>query len=116
MVTHDLDFAARVSERTGLIFAGMLTSLSDSRDFFSGNTFYTTPANRIARSLYPEALTEEEVIAFAKKYGISVLNSLLPDLVFVFSGLIASRHLYKSISDYICISGCARFNSFLFEI
>lgn len=72
MVTHDLDFAARVSERTGLIFAGMLTSLSDSRDFFSGNTFYTTPANRIARSLYPEALTEEEVIAFAKKYGKSV--------------------------------------------
>lgn len=75
MVTHDLDFAAKVSDRAGLIFDGRLVSLSTAIAFFSGNTFYTTPANRIARNLYPEALTAEEVIALAEKHGKIIQNS-----------------------------------------
>lgn len=33
------------------------------RDFFSGNSFYTTAANRMARSLEPRAVTPEDVMA-----------------------------------------------------
>jgi energy-coupling factor transport system ATP-binding protein len=69
IVTHDLEFAARISDRCGMLFDGEVISLSDPISFFSGNTFYTTPANRISRKLYPEALTEEEVIRLAKLHG-----------------------------------------------
>lgn len=69
IATHDLDFAARVGDRSGLVFDGRIQSLAPPRAFFTENTFYTTAANRIARRLYPEALTEEEVIELAKKYG-----------------------------------------------
>lgn len=69
IATHDLDFAARVSDRVGLLFGGRIQALAAPKSFFTKNTFYTTAANRIARKLYPEALTEEEVIGLAKKYG-----------------------------------------------
>lgn len=61
MVTHDLEFAASYSSRCAMMFQGTVTAISDSQDFFRGNTFYTTAINRITRNTnVPEVTTLEE--------------------------------------------------------
>lgn len=63
MVSHDVEFCARYAHRCALFFDGGIVTEGSPRDFFSGNSFYTTSANRMARSLLPDAVTPEEVIA-----------------------------------------------------
>lgn len=61
-VTHDVEFAALISDRCGLFFDREILSLDTPTAFFANNNFYTTAANRIARHMYAEAITCEEVI------------------------------------------------------
>lgn len=63
MVSHDVVFCAEYAHRCGLFFDGSIVTEGTPRDFFSGNSFYTTPANRMARHLLPEAVTVSQVIA-----------------------------------------------------
>lgn len=63
MVSHDIGFCVRYAHRCALFFDGGTVSEGTPRAFFSGNSFYTTSANRIARELAPEAITPEDVIA-----------------------------------------------------
>ena len=63
MVSHDIEFCARYAHRCALFFDGSIVADDEPRAFFSGNSFYTTSANRMARSLLPEAVTAEDVIA-----------------------------------------------------
>ena len=63
MVSHDIEFCARYAHRCGLFFDGNTVTEGTSRQFFSGNCFYTTAANRMARDLLPSAVTTEDVIA-----------------------------------------------------
>ena len=63
LVSHDLDFCARYAHRCALFFDGRIVTEGTPRAFFSGNSFYTTAANRMARPLLPQAVTAEEVIA-----------------------------------------------------
>ncbi len=69
MVTHDVEFAAEVSDRCGLFFDHEITSLDTPEAFFGNNNFYTTAANRISRGRYENAVTCEEVIEICKKNG-----------------------------------------------
>ena len=62
MVSHDVEFCARYADRCALFFNGSIVSEGVPRAFFSGNSFYTTAANRMARFLLPEAITAEEVV------------------------------------------------------
>ena len=62
MVSHDIEFCARNAHRCALFFDGGIVTEAQPRDFFSGNSFYTTAANRMARDLLPEAVTPEELI------------------------------------------------------
>ena len=62
MVSHDVEFCARYAHRCALFFDGNIVTQSTPRSFFSGNCFYTTSANRMARELLPEAVTVEDVI------------------------------------------------------
>ena len=55
IVSHDVEFAATVADRCSLLFNGEVVSVSDSRDFFAGNYFYTTALGRITRGI----LTQE---------------------------------------------------------
>ena len=55
IVSHDVEFAACVADRCSLLFNGEVVSVSDSRDFFAGNYFYTTALSRITRGI----LTQE---------------------------------------------------------
>ena len=63
MVSHDVEFCARYAHRCALFFDGSIVTQGTPRDFFSGNSFYTTSANRMARSLLPDAVTPEDIIA-----------------------------------------------------
>lgn len=63
MVSHDVEFCAEHADRCALFFDGAIVTEKPTREFFRGNSFYTTAANRMARHLFPEAVTVEEVIA-----------------------------------------------------
>ncbi len=63
VVTHDVEFAARYATGCALMFDGLLLSEGEPHDFFAGNRFYTTDANRIAAEHFPMDITCEEVIA-----------------------------------------------------
>ncbi len=62
MVSHDVEFCARYAHRCALFFDGSIVTEATPRAFFSGNSFYTTAANRIARPLEPQAVTAEDVM------------------------------------------------------
>ena len=49
MVSHDIEFCAKYADRCALFFDGNIVTEAEPRTFFSGNSFYTTAANRIAR-------------------------------------------------------------------
>jgi len=62
MVSHDLEFCAEVAHRCALFFDGAVATENTPREFFSGNNFYTTGANRMARHVLPDAITAEDII------------------------------------------------------
>lgn len=62
MVSHDIAFCAEYAHRCGLFFDGGIVTEGTPREFFSGNSFYTTPANRMARHLLPQAITVSDVL------------------------------------------------------
>ena len=63
MVSHDIEFCAKYADRCALFFDGNIVTEAEPRVFFSGNSFYTTAANRIARDVLPDAVTPEDVIS-----------------------------------------------------
>lgn len=63
MVSHDIDFCAHYAHRCALFFDGGIVNDAPPQAFFSGNSFYTTSANRMARGLLPQAVTAEDLIA-----------------------------------------------------
>ena len=62
MVSHDVAFCAEYAHRCGLFFDGSIVAEGTPGEFFSGNSFYTTPANRMARHLIPRAVTVGDII------------------------------------------------------
>lgn len=66
MVSHDIEFCARYSDTCSLIFDGQVVSTEPCYQFFAGNRFYTTAANRMARHVMPAAITEKDVIQGCK--------------------------------------------------
>lgn len=75
LVTHDVEFAAGVSDRCGLFFDHEITSMDIPERFFCGNNYYTTAANRISRRQYDNAITCEDVIALCRKNGRKQIGS-----------------------------------------
>lgn len=62
MVSHDVEFCAEYADVCSLFFDGAIVSGAPAREFFSGKSFYTTSANRMARTLIPEAVTADDII------------------------------------------------------
>ena len=67
MISHDVEFVAEYADRVGLFFEGNVVTSQNTREFFSGNNFYTTAANRMARQLFPDAVTGKDVITCLQK-------------------------------------------------
>lgn len=62
MVSHDIEFCAVNADRCALFFDGGIVTENTPKKFFSGNSFYTTAANRMARNTFPEAITVTDVV------------------------------------------------------
>ncbi len=62
MVSHDIEFCAKYAHRCAMFFDGNIVSWDTPQRFFSGNSFYTTAANRMARHRLPDAVTAEDVV------------------------------------------------------
>lgn len=62
IVSHDTEFCARYAHRCALLFDGEIVTCASLREFFSGNRFYTTAANRMAQGIAPQAVTAEDLI------------------------------------------------------
>ncbi len=63
MVSHDIEFCAKYADRLGMFFNGAIVSEDNPRAFFSGKSFYTTAANRMARAVLPKAVLDEDIIS-----------------------------------------------------
>ena len=62
MVSHNVEFCAAYADRCALVFDGNITSVDTPREFFKGKNFYTTAANRMARTRLPDAVLTEDII------------------------------------------------------
>lgn len=62
MVSHDIEFCAKYAHRCALFFDGNIVAEGGPKEFFTQNHFYTTAANRMARTILPDAVTAEDVI------------------------------------------------------
>lgn len=67
MISHDVEFVAEYADRVGLFFQGNVVTSKPAAEFFAGNSFYTTAANRMARHYFPDAVTGKEVAACLKE-------------------------------------------------
>ena len=62
IVTHDIEFAAEVSTRVGMLFDKSLIAVNNPKAFFTSNRFYTTAASKIARGVFPFAITADQIV------------------------------------------------------
>ena len=67
MVSHDIEFCASFADTCALMFHGEIIVASSPHEFFAGSSFYTTAANRIARHIWHDVITTEEVIELCKQ-------------------------------------------------
>jgi len=82
MVSHDIEFSARYAKRCCMFFDGSVASEGTPREFFLGNSFYTSSAAKIARGRIDNAITAEDVIyALGGKLPVEpTLSSDMPSL------------------------------------
>ncbi len=66
-VSHDIEFCAEHCDECAMIFDGRWALQAPSNEFFAGNYFYTTAANKIARDFFPNAVTERQVAELCRK-------------------------------------------------
>ena len=67
MVSHDIEFCAEYADICAMFFDGGVVSVGKPHEFFPGNNFYTTSANKMARDHFPDAITWEEVAACVRE-------------------------------------------------
>ena len=62
LASHDIEFAAKYTNRCGLMFDGRLTGVKDTKKFFLQNRYYTTTVRRLTRGILENVVLEDEVI------------------------------------------------------
>ncbi len=67
VVSHDIEFCGSYGDRCAMFFDGNIVTQGVPRTFFSGNSFYTTAANRMSRHIFENAVTSEDVVALIRK-------------------------------------------------
>lgn len=67
MVSHDVEFCGRYGDRCAMFFDGKIVSSGSPRSFFSGNSFYTTAANRMSRHMFEQVITADDLLGLCRK-------------------------------------------------
>ena len=60
MVSHDIEFCAEFGDRCSMFFDGEIATSGSTKEFFSGNNFYTTVENKLTRKWCEGIITGEE--------------------------------------------------------
>lgn len=66
-VSHDIEFCGKYGDRCSMFFNGNIVTTNTPNKFFSGNSFYTTAANRMSRHIFENAVTIKDVITLCQK-------------------------------------------------
>lgn len=66
MVSHDIEFCGRYGDRCAMFFDGKIITVNTPRIFFSGNSFYTTAANRMSRHIFDNAVNVDDIVELVK--------------------------------------------------
>ena len=69
IITHDLDFAARYSDKCAMMFNGEITSVGTPFEFFENNNFYTTDAIRMSKGIIKNILLPEDIVEYFNDSG-----------------------------------------------
>ncbi len=72
LVSHDLEFCGQYANRCGLLFDGQLVSLSDTKQFFTGNSYYTTAAGRLTEGILEGCVTCDDVVELLHVAGAPI--------------------------------------------
>lgn len=67
MVSHDIEFCARYGDSCSMFFDGDIVTTDTPNRFFSGNSFYTTSANRLSRHVFNNAVNNEDVVELCQR-------------------------------------------------
>lgn len=67
MVSHDVEFCARYGDRCAMFFDGKIITTNTPRAFFSGNSFYTTAANRMSRHIFDNAVNVDDIVELVRE-------------------------------------------------
>ncbi len=62
MVSHDVEFCAEYADFVSMFFDGQILTTQTPHEFFGANSFYTTAANRMSRSLFRNAVTANDIV------------------------------------------------------
>lgn len=66
-VTHDIEFAAECADRCAMFFRGEVTSCGTPKEFFPGNRFYTTAANKMTVGYYDDVVTADDAVKIMRE-------------------------------------------------
>ena len=69
IITHDLEFAARYSDKCAMMFNGEITSQDKPFEFFENNSFYTTDAVRMTKGIIHGILLPENIVEYYNNTG-----------------------------------------------
>lgn len=62
MVSHDVEFCAKHADFVSMFFDGQVLTTRTPRTFFGSNSFYTTAANRMSRSVFQNTVTADDIV------------------------------------------------------
>ena len=60
-VTHDLDFAASTADRVAMLFHKRVVAAAPVREFFQGNSYFTTTTYRLTRDILDGCLVYDDL-------------------------------------------------------
>ena len=69
IVSHDLSFVAAHTDTCSLLADGDIIAADTTREFFAGNTFYTTPVGRMTRGIINDCVTVEDIVFRLRQEG-----------------------------------------------
>lgn len=67
LISHDIEFCAKNAELCAMLFDKSIAAVRNTAEFFDGNRFYTTAANKISKGFIDSAVTDEDVIKCLRK-------------------------------------------------
>ncbi len=66
IVSHDIEFCSMYADRCSMFFDGGIVADGNAREFFSGNSYYTTASARIAKGFFEGVVTTNQLIAISR--------------------------------------------------